>query len=88
MDQRGHTLGRPVRLWGRRSPPCFRRTCPPIASHPPIAVSHDQRANETYYERYVDQQVARGLIRQDGGGPDTPFDIDDVLKSFEQLAFL
>ena len=68
-------------------PPVSDAPLPPIASHPPIAVSHDQRANETYYQRYVDQQVARGLMRQDGGGPDTPFDIDDVLQSFEQLAF-
>ena len=26
-------------------------------------------------------------MRQDGGGTDTPFDVDDIIEAFEQVAF-
>lgn len=66
----------------------------PRASHglgdtPPAApdISQAQIDNQTYYQRFVDRQLAQGLMRTDGGGPDTPFDMRDVLDTFERLAF-
>ena len=40
-----------------------------------------------YYERLEKQKLAVGLLRQDGGGIDTPFDSDDIARAFEKLAF-
>ena len=40
-----------------------------------------------YYSRLEERKVSLGLLRQDGGGSDTPFDVDDIVEAFEQLAF-
>jgi len=40
-----------------------------------------------YYSRLEKRKTSFGLLRQDGGGADTPFDIDDIVEAFEQLAF-
>ena len=40
-----------------------------------------------YYTRLEERKIALGLLRQDGGGNDTPFDVDDIVEAFEQLAF-
>ena len=40
-----------------------------------------------YYSRLEERKVSLGLLRQDGGGADTPFDFDDIVEAFEQLAF-
>ena len=40
-----------------------------------------------YYSRLEERKVSLGLLRQDGGGADTPFDVDDIVEAFEQLAF-
>ena len=40
-----------------------------------------------YYSRLEERKVSLGLLRQDGGGVDTPFDVDDIVEAFEQLAF-
>ncbi|MFC4669624.1 DUF2927 domain-containing protein [Seohaeicola nanhaiensis] len=40
-----------------------------------------------YYRRLEADQLARGLMRTDGGGPDTPFDETDLLRDFEALVF-
>ena len=40
-----------------------------------------------YYSRLEESKVSLGLLRQDGGGADTPFDFDDIVEAFEQLAF-
>ena len=40
-----------------------------------------------YYNRLEKRKTALGLLRQDGGGADTPFDVDDIVEAFEQLAF-
>ena len=40
-----------------------------------------------YYSRLEKRKTSLGLLRQDGGGADTPFDVDDILEAFEQLAF-
>ena len=40
-----------------------------------------------YYSRLEKRKTSLGLLRQDGGGDDTPFDVDDIVEAFEQLAF-
>ena len=40
-----------------------------------------------YYSRLEERKTSLGLLRQDGGGADTPFDVNDIVEAFEQLAF-
>ena len=40
-----------------------------------------------YYSRLEKRKTSLGLLRQDGGGADTPFDVQDIVEAFEQLAF-
>ena len=40
-----------------------------------------------YYNRLEERKISLGLLRQDGGGTDTPFDVDDIVEAFEQVAF-
>ncbi|SDW67325.1 Protein of unknown function [Ruegeria halocynthiae] len=40
-----------------------------------------------YYERVQNDLLTRGLFRTDGGGPDTPYDADDLARNFETIAF-
>ena len=40
-----------------------------------------------YYSRLEKRKTSLGLLRQDGGGADTPFDVDDIVEAFDQLAF-
>ena len=49
--------------------------------------STKEQALVEYYERLEKQKLAVGLLRQDGGGSDTPFDSDDIARAFEKLAF-
>ena len=40
-----------------------------------------------YYSQLEERKISLGLLRQDGGGTDTPFDVNDIVEAFEQLAF-
>ena len=40
-----------------------------------------------YYSQLEKRKTSLGLLRQDGGGADTPFDVDDIVEAFEQVAF-
>ena len=40
-----------------------------------------------YYNRLEKRKLSLGLLRRDGGGTDTPFDVEDIVEAFEQLAF-
>lgn len=42
---------------------------------------------ERFYRRVEAGLVARGLLRQDGGGTDAPFSPDDLARNFEKLVF-
>lgn len=42
---------------------------------------------ERYYLAVQNDLLARGLLRTDGGGPDTPFSPDDLARNFETIAF-
>ena len=38
-----------------------------------------------YYNRLEERKLSLGLLRQDGGGTDTPFNVEDIVEAFEQL---
>ena len=40
-----------------------------------------------YYSQLEERKISLGLLRQDGGGTDTPFDVNDIVEAFEHLAF-
>ncbi len=56
----------------------------PNAYVPPSAASQDLAR---FYQRVERDLLTRGLLRTDGGGPDTPFDADDLARNFEAIAF-
>lgn len=57
---------------------------PDAAPVPPSAASQDLAR---YYARVQSDLLTRGLLRTDGGGPDTPFSADDLARNFESIAF-
>jgi len=58
---------------------------PENAYIPPSPASMDLAR---YYERVQADLLARGLLRTDGGGPDTPYDADDLTRNFQTIAFV
>ena len=50
-------------------------------------ISSQELKLRKYYRRVEKQKLSMGLLRQDGGGADTPFDLDNIIEAFEQLAF-
>ncbi|MGH1457483.1 MAG: DUF2927 domain-containing protein [Paracoccaceae bacterium] len=57
---------------------------PDPAPKPPSAASRDLAQ---YYARVQADLVAQGLLRTDGGGPDTPYTSDMLIRNFERIAF-
>ncbi|MEP2030557.1 MAG: DUF2927 domain-containing protein [Paracoccaceae bacterium] len=53
----------------------------------PTGPSDSSIALQRYYARAQNDMLVRGLLRQDGGGPDTPFTATDLARNFEQIAF-
>ncbi len=66
-----------------RTVPDTPRTTPDRVT-PRSAASRDL---ERYYRAIQNDLLAKGLLRTDGGGPDTPFDADTLLRDFERIAF-
>jgi len=62
------------------------RPAPPNAAVG-LQPSEQSVALARYYARVQDALLAKGLLRTDGGGPDTPFDDEMLARNFEQLAF-
>ena len=62
---------------------------PPRSPRPPAALRTDpeSEALRAYYTRVQAGLEAQGLLRRDGGGPDTPYDADRLAETFLQLAF-
>ncbi|MEP4197619.1 MAG: DUF2927 domain-containing protein [Aliishimia sp.] len=56
----------------------------PTKRAPPSAKSDELRA---YYARVMNDRLTYGLLRRDGGGVDTPFTADMLLRNFERIAF-
>lgn len=66
--------------------PQSRPTAPPPA--PAVTVRHSpgSRALATYYQRVQSDLLTQGLLRTDGGGPDTPFDAETLTRDFDAIA--
>ena len=60
----------------------------PIPRPAPVQpqVSEQSRLLAIYYQRLQNDLVSRGLIRTDGGGPDTPFTDTQLAANFVQIA--
>jgi hypothetical protein len=54
---------------------------------PQAGRSEESRALAAHYARLQDDLLARGLLRTDGGGPDTRYGARDLLRNFERIAF-
>ena len=57
-----------------------------IAPHKEVQPSPRSVELADHYERVQAQLLTRGLLRQDGGGPDTPYGQRDVVRNFVQIA--
>ena len=57
-----------------------------VISEEEIIASQELKLRK-YYNRLEERKLTLGLLRQDGGGTDTPFDAEDIVDAFEQLAF-
>lgn len=49
--------------------------------------SQESAALRSYLAQVQSAQLSQGLLRQDGGGPDTPFTADMLARNFEQVVF-
>ncbi|MCV6591340.1 MAG: DUF2927 domain-containing protein [Silicimonas sp.] len=69
--------------------------CDPVAAPVPmpkprpasLAPSPESLALSSYYTKVETGHRSRGLLRTDGGGPDTPFDAERLAAAFEATAF-
>ncbi|MEM1429547.1 MAG: DUF2927 domain-containing protein [Pseudomonadota bacterium] len=62
---------------------------PDRAARPVVAIpgrSPESLALEAYYARVQADLLARGLLRRDGGGPDTPFNARTLTENFVRIA--
>lgn len=60
----------------------------PAAPEPAVYKPSADSAQLAYYYNALQRDLlTRGLLRTDGGGPDTPYDAEDLAESFEALAF-
>ncbi len=56
---------------------------PPMEAGP----SRGSQALSQYYAAVQADLLAQGLLRTDGGGPDSPYTDTDVIRNFERIAF-
>ncbi|MEL7133765.1 MAG: DUF2927 domain-containing protein [Pseudomonadota bacterium] len=55
---------------------------------PPVQATSQQSAElRAFLTQVQSSQLTSGLLRQDGGGPDTPFTADMLARNFEQIVF-
>lgn len=59
----------------------------PVALPLPAAPSRQSETIRTYYANLQNDLLVQGLMRRDGGGPDTPFTADMLARNFERIAF-
>jgi len=57
------------------------------AAPAPVARSTKSQDLARYYASLQNDLLTRGLLRTDGGGPDTQFSPDDLARNFETIAF-
>lgn len=65
-------------------PPAIVPDTPPVARALP---SNQSLELASYYGRLQSDLLTRGLLRIDGGGPDTPYSVDDLVENFIEIAF-
>lgn len=53
----------------------------------PAVPSAESGALRVYYRKVLEDGSTRGLLRTDGGGPDTPYSADMLVRNFEDIAF-
>ena len=58
----------------------------PLASPIPVTPSAASRALSVYFQRLQNDLMARGLLRTDGGGPDTTFTDTVLARNFVRIA--
>ncbi len=87
-----------MRAWGRHSRPfaalaaaAFLAACQITPASAPVpepepAVSAESAVLAAYYLRLQNRLLAQGLIRTDGGGPDTPFTDQMLAQNFVRIA--
>jgi hypothetical protein len=63
------------------------RPAAPAVPAPPPQPSARSESLARYYARLQADLQTQGLLRKDGGGPDTPYDADDLARNFETIAF-
>lgn len=51
------------------------------------APSRESQMLRAYYNRVMNDRLTYGLLRTDGGGVDTPYSADMLMRNFEQIAF-
>ncbi|WP_300032238.1 DUF2927 domain-containing protein [uncultured Roseobacter sp.] len=56
----------------------------PVVARP---TSQESAALRSYLGQVQTAQLGQGLLRTDGGGPDTPFTADMLARNFEQIVF-
>lgn len=59
----------------------------PASFQVPQAPSAASAELRQYYRVLQQDLQTRGLLRTDGGGPDTPYDAEDLARNFEAIAF-
>ncbi len=63
------------------------RATPPVAVAPPsVEPSAESLAYARYYEGVQQRLLTQGLLRTDGGGPDTPIIARNLVANFERIA--
>ncbi|WP_323786171.1 DUF2927 domain-containing protein [Thalassovita sp.] len=58
-----------------------------LARPDPADASARSRELAAYFRKVQADLLAQGLLRTDGGGPDTPFTATDLVRNFETIAF-
>lgn len=59
----------------------------PVAPNVPVVRSKQSRDLAVYYARVQADLLAQGLMRTDGGGPDTQFGPSELQRNFTRIAF-
>lgn len=59
----------------------------PVTNAAELTISAAQTQTIDRLARFEQTQLSRGLMRTDGGGADTPFDMRDVQRHFQDIAF-
>ena len=67
------------------APAAIQRSAPGVSPKPPVRSTLDPSL-VSYYARQEQSLLSQGLLRRDGGGPDTPFDAEALARSFVSIA--